>query len=148
MIINMLRASGLWYTATVVNMPDWVNTRVSKAIWGFLWNGKTELVKRESCRLPWQHGGLSVVNPLEKARALKLRWVPSVGDTTCEKKWVFFARYWIGFPLRPPHEGLGVSTLQRAPKAFRGCQAPCLPNCSNCGRPGRGRFRSSPESQC
>ena len=31
MIINTLRASGLW--ATVVNMPDWVHTRVSKAIW-------------------------------------------------------------------------------------------------------------------
>ena len=99
MIINTLGASGLWYTATVVNMPDWVHTRVSKAIWNFLWNGKTELVKRDTCRLPWQHGGLSVVNPLEKSRALKLRWVPPVGDVSCEKKWVFFARYWIGFPL-------------------------------------------------
>ena len=99
MIINTLGASGLWYTATVVNMPDWVHTRVSKAIWDFLWNGKTELVKRDTCRLPWQHGGLSVVNPLEKSRALKLQWVPPVGDSTCEKKWVYFARYWIGFPL-------------------------------------------------
>ena len=99
MIINTLGASGLWYTATVVNMPDWVHTRVSKAIWDFLWNGKTELVKRDTCRLPLQHGGLSVVNPLEKSRALKLRWVPPVGDSTCEKKWVYFARYWIGFSL-------------------------------------------------
>ena len=85
MIINMLGASGLWYTATVVNMPDWVHTRVSKAIW----NGKTELVKRDTCRLPRQHGGLSVVNPLKKSRALKLRWVPPVGDVSCEKKWGF-----------------------------------------------------------
>jgi len=61
MIINTLGASGLWYTATVVNMPDWVHTRISKAIWDFLWNGKTELVKRVTCRLPWQHGGLSVL---------------------------------------------------------------------------------------
>ena len=99
MIINTLGASGLWYTATVVNMPEWVHTRVSKAIWNFLWSGKTELVKRDTCRLPWQHGGLSVVNALEKSRALKLRWVPLLGDVTCEKKWVFFARYWIGFPL-------------------------------------------------
>ena len=99
MVITTLGAFGLWYTATVVNMPDWVHTRVSKAIWDFLWNGKTELVKRDTCRLPWQHGGLSVVNPLEKSRALKLRWVPPVGDSTCEKKWVYFARYLIGFPL-------------------------------------------------
>jgi len=76
MIINMLGASGLWYTAKVINMLDWVDTRVSKAIWTFLWNGKTEQVKRDTCRLPWQHGRLSVVNPLEKSRTLKLRWVP------------------------------------------------------------------------
>ena len=29
MIINTLGASGLWYTARVVNMPDWVHSRVS-----------------------------------------------------------------------------------------------------------------------
>ena len=28
LIINTLGASGLWYTATVVKMPDWVQTRV------------------------------------------------------------------------------------------------------------------------
>ena len=83
MIINTLGASGLWYTATVVNMPEWVHTRVSKAIWNFLWNGKTELVKRDTCRLPWNHGGLSVVHTLEKSRALKLCWVPPMGDITC-----------------------------------------------------------------
>ena len=99
MIINTLGASGLWYTATVVNMPNWVHTRVSKAIWDFLWSGKTELVKQDTYRLPLQYGGLSVVHTLEKSRALKLRWFPSVGDPLCVKKWVFFARYWIGFPL-------------------------------------------------
>jgi len=89
MVINTLGASGLWYTATVVNMPDWVHTRVSKAIWTFLWNGKTELVKGDTCRLPWQHGGLSVVNALEKLHALKLRWVTPVGALSCKKKWSF-----------------------------------------------------------
>jgi len=124
MIINTLGASGLWYTATVVNMPDWVDTRVSKAIWGFLWNGKTELVKQESSRLPWQHGGLSVVNPLEKARALKLRWVPSVGDTTCEKKWVFFARYWIGFPLSRHMKGWAFLRSNKLPKHLGDAKLP------------------------
>ena len=116
MIINTLGASGLWYTATVVNMPDWVHTRVSKAIWDFLWNGKTELVKRDTCRLPWQHGGLSVVNPLEKSRALKLRWVPPVGDSTCEKKWVYFARYWIGFSLSRRMKGWAFLRSNEVPK--------------------------------
>ena len=91
MIINTLGASGLWYMASVVNMPDWVHTRVSTAIWNFLWSGKTELVKRDICCLPWQHGGLSIVNELEKSHALKLPWVPLLGDFTCEKT-VSFSR--------------------------------------------------------
>ena len=91
MIITTLGASGLWYTATVVKMPDWVHTRVSKAIWSFMWNDKTELVKCETCQLPLEQGGLSVIHVLEKSCALKLRWVPRVGDPSYEKKWVFFA---------------------------------------------------------
>ena len=99
LIINTLGASGLWYTATVVKMPDWVHTRVSKAIWSFLWNDKTELVKRETCQLPVERGGLAVIHVLEKSRALQLRWVHHAGDPSYAKKWVFFARYWIGFSL-------------------------------------------------
>lgn len=83
-IINTLGASGLWYTATVVDMPNWVHTRVSKVIWNFLWDGKTELVKRDTCPLPWDQGGLSVIHTLEKSRALKLRWVPQrSGSFSC-----------------------------------------------------------------
>ena len=66
MIINTLGALGLWYTATVLPMPDFVHTRVTKAIFDFLWNGKTEQVKRTTCYLPLAMGGLAVVNPAEK----------------------------------------------------------------------------------
>ena len=78
---------------------DWVATRVNKAIYDFLWNGKTELVKRTTCQLPFHHGGLAVINPSEKARALKLPWVPQIGDPSCKSNWVFFARYWVGLAL-------------------------------------------------
>ena len=46
-------------------MPDWVATRVNKAIYEFLWKGKTELVKRMTCQLPFHHGRLAVINPSE-----------------------------------------------------------------------------------
>ena len=99
LIINSLGASGLWYTATVLPMPESIHTRVTKAIFKFLWNGKTEQVRRDVCQLPFDQGGLAVINPLEKSRALKLRWVPRVGDSSYESKWVYFSRYWIGFAL-------------------------------------------------
>ena len=116
MIINTLGASGLWYTATVLPMPDWVHTRVTKAIYDFLWNGKTEQVKRDTCQLPFAQGGLAVINPLEKARALKLRWVPGIGDPTCESKWVYFARFWIGFALSRLIRGWSFLRSNSVPK--------------------------------
>ena len=99
MIINTLGASGLWYTATVIPMPDWVHTNVTKLIYDFLWNGKTEQVKPEVCQLPLDQGGLAVVNPLQKSHALMLRWVPPIGDPDYESKWIYFACYWLGFDL-------------------------------------------------
>lgn len=99
MIINTIGVLGLWYTATVLPMPNWVHTTVTKAIFDFLWNGKTESVKRATCHLSRGQGGLSVIHELEKSRALKLRWVPCVGDSSCESKWVFVVRYWIDFQL-------------------------------------------------
>ena len=118
MIINTLGASGLWYTATVFKMPDWVNTKVSKAIWSFLWNDKTELVKRDTCRLPGEQGGLNLIHVLEKSCALKLRWVPRVGDPSYEKKWVYFACYWIGFPLSRRMKGWSFLRSNNTPKHF------------------------------
>ena len=40
-----------------------------------------------------------MINPSEKARALKLRWLTHIGDLSCTSKWVFFARYWVGLAL-------------------------------------------------
>ena len=99
MIVNTLGASGLWYTSTVLPMPSWVHTRVSQAIWDFVWSGKTELLKRETCMLPCDQGGLQVVNPAEKAKALTLRWVPNLGDPEYQAKWAYFGRYWLGLPI-------------------------------------------------
>ena len=50
-------------------------------------------------QLPFQNGGLAVINPSEKARALKLRWLTHIGDLSCTSKWVFVARYWVGLAL-------------------------------------------------
>ena len=37
--------------AMIIKMSEWVYTRITKAIWKVLWNGKTELVKRDLCRM-------------------------------------------------------------------------------------------------
>ena len=75
-------------------MPDYIHTRVTRDIYAFLWNDKTKQVKRETFQLLFSLGGLAVINPAEKASG-----VLRIGDPTCQAKWVFLARYWIGFTL-------------------------------------------------
>ena len=93
LIINTIGASGLWYTATVLTMPGWVHTKVNKLIWDFLWSGKTELVKRKRCILPCAQGRLHVINPAEKGKALKLRWIPCLCDLHYSAKCLYFGWY-------------------------------------------------------
>ena len=45
--INTLALSGLWYTASVLPIPQSVITRTNKALWEFFWSGKTEQIKRD-----------------------------------------------------------------------------------------------------
>ena len=42
---------------------------------------------------------LAVINPREKVRALKWRWVPQIGDLSCMSNWDFFARYWVALAV-------------------------------------------------
>ena len=97
-------------------MPDWVATSVNKAIYDFLWNGKTELVKRSTCQLPFHHGGLAVINPKEKARALKLRWAPLIGDQSCLSVLLGFLRPLLGRPRSEPYgPELDLSQIKLVP---------------------------------
>lgn len=93
LIINTLGASGLWFMATVVNMPAWVHTR------GLLVGRKNRTSQERNLPSSTRPGRFNIVDPLEKSFALKLRWVPCVGDPSSHTKWLFFARYWIGFHL-------------------------------------------------
>ena len=62
MIINTLALSGLWHTGSVVPLPAWAEKRINRIIFYSLWSGKNEQIKREVCHLPYELGGLKVVN--------------------------------------------------------------------------------------
>ena len=104
-------------------MPEYIHTRVTKAIFKFLWNGKTKKVRRDVCQLPLDQGGLAVINPLENSCTLKLRWVPCMGDSSYESKWVYFSRYWIGFALSHKMRNWTFLSSNSAPK-YLGNQPP------------------------
>ena len=96
LIVNSLALSGLWYTATVLPMPETVINRVNKALWAFFWSDKTEQVKRDLLVKSPSEGGMGVTHVTSKARALRLRGLSQITNSDCEAKWVHLPMYWLG----------------------------------------------------
>ena len=98
-IINTLALSGLWYTGSVVPLPAWAEKKINQAIFDFLWSGKNEQIKGEVCYLPYELGGLKVVNVALKCRALLAKSTVFITDSQYKAKWVYLARYFVGRDL-------------------------------------------------
>ena len=61
MIVNSLGLSGLWYTGSVVPLPAWAEKRIRSSL-TFCGLKRKEQIKREVCCLPYERGGLKVMN--------------------------------------------------------------------------------------
>ncbi len=68
-VINTLALSQLWHLCHVFVIPGWAIRRIKKALWGFFWSGRKELVARRTVCLPKAQGGFCVVDFELKAKA-------------------------------------------------------------------------------
>ena len=118
MIINSLALSGLWYTGSVVPLPAWAEKKINQVIFDILWLGKNEQIKREVCFLPYELGGLNVVNVALKCKALLPKSVVFIIDDQYRAKWVYLARYFIGRDLGKLHEPWGFLKSHTKPHAW------------------------------
>ena len=118
MIINTLALSGLWYTGSVVPLPAWAEKGINRVIFDILWSGKNEQIKREVCYLPYELGGLKVVNIALKCKALLAKSVVFVTDSQYEAKWVHLSPYFIGRALGKLHESWGFLRSNIKPHAW------------------------------
>ena len=118
MIINSLALSGLWYTGSVVPLPAWAEKKINQVIFDFLWSGKNEQIKREVCFLPYELGGLNVVNVALKCKALLAKSVVFITDDQYRAKWVYLARYFIGRDIGKLHEPWGFLKSHTKPHAW------------------------------
>ena len=107
MIINTLALTGLWYTGSVVPLPAWAEKRINRIIFDFRWSGENEQIKREVCCMPYELGGLKVVNVAPKCKALLAKSVVFITDSQYKAKWVHLARHFIGRALGKLHESWG-----------------------------------------
>ena len=74
-VINTLALSQLWHLCHVFVVPEWAVKRIKKAVWGFFWSGRKELVSRCTVCLPKAHGGFGLIDFELKAKAFCLQWV-------------------------------------------------------------------------
>ena len=74
-MINALALSRVWYVASLIHMPGWVHSELSKLIFEFFWKGKPDLVARVVVTQPTAAGGFSVVDIKSKVFSLLVQWV-------------------------------------------------------------------------
>ena len=74
-IIKHLVTSQLVYTGTAVPVPLKIIKLVNRLAYSFLWNSKSEKVKRTVCYNSETEGGLKMVDLLSKCLSLRLSWI-------------------------------------------------------------------------
>ena len=94
-VINHLIMSQIVYTATAVPVPTKIIKDINKLVYKFLWNSRTEKVKRSTCQIPVTEGGLGVTDLHSKCQSLRLSWFQKylkAGGSA----WKVLFKYWTG----------------------------------------------------
>ena len=94
-VINTLALSQLWHLCHVFVMPEWAVKRIKKAVWGFFWSGRKELVSRHTVCLPKAQGGFGLIDFELKAKAFCLQWVKRYFLPSPAKWKAFFSFYYL-----------------------------------------------------
>ena len=98
LLVNTLILSPLFYLGPVYPLPPSVEKAVNRAIFSFIWSGKTELVRRSVLVQSLDEGGLGVTNIRHKCDALYARGMGALwGDDG--PPWRHFALYWVALSL-------------------------------------------------
>ena len=111
LVINALALSRVWYVASLIHMPGWVHSELSKLIFKFFWKGKPDLVARVVVTQPTAAGGFSVVDIKSKVFSLLVQWVRRFSSSP--SGWVSFFSYWCSVLLGKP-----ASDVFACPSAF------------------------------
>ena len=92
--VNRLASSALWYMASVVPIPQWAVKQLNEKLWHFFFNGKRPPIPRSQAKLPYQEGGLNVLDIEKKCKSLLLSWLAKHVASKQTGKWkVLFDRF-------------------------------------------------------
>ena len=84
-----MAAACLWYPAFVYHIPQWAIKKLNEALWTFLWGNKKDPVRRDIAVLPFDMGGLRIVDLEKKSQAIKMSWIAKLFDENCPGKFKY-----------------------------------------------------------
>ena len=111
LFINALALSRVWYVASLVHVPAWVEKELSHFVFSFFWSGKRELVSRSTVVQPHLFGRFSVVNVKFKVFALLGQWVKKFASSP--SGWSSFMSFWFSSSF-----GVPLTTVLSRPFSF------------------------------
>ena len=98
-IVNCMVLSKLWYVSTTQCVPDKYIDLIEKEIFNFIWNGKMELLSRNTCFFPKESGGISLNDIRMKIASLQLSQISKIVYNS-DLSWVHFGHFWLGINLK------------------------------------------------
>ena len=79
-VINILAAACLWYTAYIYHIPQWALKRLKEALWTFFLERSKQSSQERICETTSREGGYDVVDLKKKSKALQLSWISKYFD--------------------------------------------------------------------
>ncbi len=86
-VANQLASSVFWYTAAIYPLPQWALKKINDKLWKFIYQNKKDPIKRTQARLPYELGGLNIIDIEKKADAIKLSWISKYLQNDNQSKW-------------------------------------------------------------
>ena len=86
LIVKSLGLSKFQYLASVLSVPQTIISQVNSLIYEFIWNGKTDKVKRSIFEQQYNRGGYKMVNFKDIIQSSAIMWIKKYLDST-ERLW-------------------------------------------------------------
>ena len=93
LIVKTIGLSKFTYIANVLHIPEKVIQDVNKEIYGFLWNGKTDKVKRSIVIQDYEHGGLKMASFDMCIKSTKIKWIKKYLESDHNASWKITLEY-------------------------------------------------------
>lgn len=109
-LCNVGALSKILYIASILSLPKTYLKDIESLIFSFVWNDKTEWVKRNTLYLPYLQGGIGLACVTAKVHTYRVMHVKQLiyGEF---QNWMPFAIYWIGFNLRKFRPSFGSNLI-------------------------------------